>query len=111
MNISNRPTAILIGSAFVVALLGYNVAHARRKNTEPSPNSSASIFIKGKNYRVKILNTFGITQRFASCSPQDTRDNWVKCSGTVYKVDGTPEGKYVAWLNTDHLNFVEEYEP
>jgi hypothetical protein len=85
------------------------VAQASLKTTEASANASASIFIKDKNYRVRILNTFGIVQRIATCTPQDTKDNWVKCSGTLYKVDGTPEAKYVAWLNTDHLNFVEEY--
>ena len=111
MNFSTRPTAMLIGSALVVALLGYMVAHASLKNAEPSPNSSASIFVKGQNYRVKILNTFGITQRIATCSVQDSRDNWVKCSGTLFKADGKPEGNYVAWLNSEHLNFVEELQP
>jgi hypothetical protein len=108
MNFSNRLPAVPIGIVVIVALLGYMVAQARLKNPEPSPNSSASIFIKGKHYRVKILNTFGITQRFATCSPQDSRDNWVKCSGILFKADGSQEAKYEAWLNTEHLNFVEE---
>jgi len=104
---------ILTGFVLVAGLTGFFVAQAKHspealRAASPNLNSSSAIFTKDKTYRLKLLQTFGITQRWVDCKVLDTRDNWVKCDGIVYDLNGKPEDKFVGWLNTEYISWVQE---
>ena len=96
----------LAGVVFPVVLLICFGVHPKFK-AEATPNATTVIFARNGLYRVKILHSFE-TQRLIDCRVLDARDNWVKCNGNLYGLDGRVEEKFVAWLNADYISFVQD---